>query len=156
MGGEGAYRKLAPPGDASAREQIKQRQQAWRNANSETVRFWSAVNRRQEKAIQKPGTATNAKRSRSNAGAFLFMHLPSGRKIAYPFSHLKTNNRGDCVVVFMDNDKGKWAQCRNGQGAYGGTLGSKMWCRQLRATVILLRQCRNSKARPSYCPAHPR
>ena len=122
MGGEGAYRKLAPPGDASAREQIKQRQQAWRNANSETVRFWSAVNRAAIKAIQKPGTVMQCKKIAFECnGAFLFMHLPSGRKIAYPFPHLKTNNRGDCVVVFMDNDKGKWVECRNGQGAYGGT-----------------------------------
>ena len=64
---------------------------------------------------------SNANGSRSNTtGSFLFMHLPSGRKIAYPFPRLKTHTRGDCVVVFMDNDKGKWVECRGGQGAYGG------------------------------------
>jgi DNA polymerase bacteriophage-type len=121
MGGEGAYRKLAPLGDASTREQIKRRQQAWRNANSETVGFWGAVNRAAIKAIQRPGTFVPCKRiTFEYNGSFLFVHLPSGRKIAYPFPRLKTNNRGDCVVVFMDNDKGKWVECRGGQGAYGG------------------------------------
>jgi DNA polymerase bacteriophage-type len=121
MGGEGAYRKLAPLGDASTREQFKRRQQAWRNANSETVGFWGAVNRAAIKAIQKPGTFVPCKRiAFEYNGSFLFMHLPSGRRIAYPFPRLKTNNRGDCVVVFMDNDKGKWVECRGGQGAYGG------------------------------------
>jgi DNA polymerase len=122
MGGEGAYRKLAPPGDTSTQEQIKQRQQAWRNAHPETVRFWRAVNRAAIKAIRKPGTVTQCKKiAFEYDGAFLFMHLPSGRKIAYPSPRLKTTNRGYCVVVFMDNYKGQWAECRHGQGAYGGT-----------------------------------
>ena len=122
MGAEGAWKKLAPPDDTSTSEQIKQRQQAWRNAHPETVRFWSAINRAAIKAVQKPGTVVKCKQvAFERTGEFLFMHLPSGRKIAYPFPRLKTNDRGDCVVIFMDNDKGKWVECRHGQGAYAGT-----------------------------------
>ena len=122
MGGQGAWRKLAPPGDTSTPEEIKRRQQAWRNTHPETVSFWGALNRAAKKAIQKPGEIIACKRvGFEHAGEFLFMHLPSGRRIAYPFAHLHTNGRGDPVVVFMDNEKGKWAECRGGQGAYGGT-----------------------------------
>jgi hypothetical protein len=51
------------------------------------------------------------------------MELPSGhrRKLTYPFPKLKSNDRGDAVVVFMDNQKGKWGENRHGHGAYGGT-----------------------------------
>ena len=81
MGGEKAYRKLAPPGDTSTRDQIKRRQQAWRNAHPETVRFWGAVNRAAIKALQKPGTVIQCKKIAFECkGTFLFMHLPSGRK----------------------------------------------------------------------------
>jgi hypothetical protein len=52
---------------------------------------------------------------------FLRMKLPSGRELSYPFARLKTNDRGNTVVTFMDNELGKWVECRHGQGAYGGT-----------------------------------
>jgi hypothetical protein len=51
------------------------------------------------------------------------MHLPSGRKLAYPFPRLISNERGEPAVVFMDAQQGKWTECRHGQGAYGG-----IWC----------------------------
>jgi hypothetical protein len=34
---------------------------------------------------------------------------------------VKTNERGNCVVIFKDNTLGKWVDCRHGNGAYGGT-----------------------------------
>jgi DNA polymerase len=122
MGAVGAWRKLAPPDDASTEAEIRQRQQAWRNAHPETVRFWRALERAAIKAVQTPGTTVPCKRVAFRRDRdFLFMKLPSGREIAYPFPRLKTNSRGDCVVLFMDNDKGQWVECRQGQGAYGGT-----------------------------------
>jgi DNA polymerase len=124
MGAVGAWRKLAPPDDASTETEIRQRQQAWRNAHPETVRFWRALERAVIKAVQKPGTLVPCKRVAFRRDKdFLFMQLPSGREIAYPFPHLKTDNRGNVAVVFMDNDKGRWVECRQGRGAYGGT-----WC----------------------------
>jgi putative DNA primase/helicase len=54
-------------------------------------------------------------------GEFLFLKLPSGRRIAYPFPRLVTNGHGNSVVMFKDNEQGKWVDCRHGQGAYGGT-----------------------------------
>jgi DNA polymerase bacteriophage-type len=124
MGGKGAWRKLAGPDDISTDEEIKQRQQAWRNAHPETIRFWRGLERATVKAIENPGRVVQCKRvAFEYAGDFLFMILPSGRKIAYPFPRLITNERGELAVVFMDNQQGKWAECRHGQGAYGG-----IWC----------------------------
>jgi DNA polymerase len=48
------------------------------------------------------------------------MRLPNGRELAYPFPRLVTGKRGDVSVVFKDNQSGKWTDCRNGEGAYGG------------------------------------
>jgi DNA polymerase bacteriophage-type len=122
MGGSGAWKKLAPSDDTSSEAEIKQRQQAWRNAHPQTVRFWGDLNRAAIKAVQNPGKIIACKRiAFRRDDSFLRMRLPSGRKIAYPFPRLKTTDRGDLAVVFMDNQQGNWAECRHGLGAYGGT-----------------------------------
>jgi DNA polymerase len=48
--------------------------------------------------------------------------LPSGRALAYPFVELITNGKGFPAVSFMDNQLGKWAPVRYGQGVWGGTF----------------------------------
>src|SRR5262249_19714809 len=122
MGGVGAWEKLAPDDDTSTEEEIKRRQQAWRRAHSNTVKFWGAVNRAAIQAVRKPGTVFECGRIAFECGGtFLRMKLPSGRSLAYPFPKLKTTDRGDLAVVFMDNAAGKWTECRYGHGAYGGT-----------------------------------
>jgi DNA polymerase bacteriophage-type len=55
-------------------------------------------------------------------GAFLQLTLPSGRKLSYPQPRIIGNER-EQSVVFADNALGQFKDCRNGQGAYGGT-----WC----------------------------
>ena len=122
MGGRGAWKKLAPPGDTSTDAEIEKRKQAWREAHPETVRCWSSLNRAAIKAVQKRGQVVQCKRMTFKCeDLFLRMRLPSGREIAYPFPYLKTDNRGNVVVVFKDNAKGQFVDCRGGEGAYGGT-----------------------------------
>ena len=55
---------------------------------------------------------------------FLFITLPSGRRLAYPFCTLITNRFGRPAVQFMDNAliTGGWAPCNHGTGAYGGLV----------------------------------
>jgi DNA polymerase len=121
MGGPGAWKKLAPPGDASTEAEIKQRQRAWRNAHPQTVRFWGAINRAAIQAVRKLNTVVECGRvAFKSDGAFLYMKLPSGRKLAYPFPRLKADKYDNLVVVFMDSQQGKWTECRFGHGAYGG------------------------------------
>jgi DNA polymerase len=54
-------------------------------------------------------------------GCYLFLRLPSSRKIAFPYPKLICNGHfGNYVVSFKDASAGQWRDCRNGQGAYGG------------------------------------
>ena len=53
-------------------------------------------------------------------GAFLFLKLPSGRKIAYPQPRIEIEDEREQVVVFADNAAGQFKDCRHGNGAYGG------------------------------------
>jgi DNA polymerase bacteriophage-type len=43
MGGEGAYRKLAPEGDTSNTEDINRQRRAWRDAHPAVVSLWKAL-----------------------------------------------------------------------------------------------------------------
>jgi hypothetical protein len=123
QGGVGAWAKLAPAGDTSSELEIKRRQQRWRRAHPHTMRFWHALDRAAKSAMRHPDKIVPCRgiAFRYCSDRFLRMRLPNGRKIAYPFPKLKTNKRGDTVVVFMDNQKGKWSENRHGHGAYGGT-----------------------------------
>src|SRR5262249_33147927 len=78
MGGEGAWRKLAPD-DPSSSAEIKTYQEAWRNAHPATVRFWGNINRAAIKAVQNPGEAIrcNERIVFRHEDAFLRMRLPT-------------------------------------------------------------------------------
>ena len=51
---------------------------------------------------------------------FLFIKLPSGRKLAYPLARTRLIDPQHEVVSFNDNSAGRWCDCRDGHGAYGG------------------------------------
>jgi DNA polymerase len=127
QGAVGAWRKLAPD-DSASDEHIKQLQYRWHNAHPHTVLFWKTINEKAVKAVRTPGRMVKFQRpewrhiSFESDGSFLFMHLPSGRKLAYPFPSLRTDpERNTVSVVFMDTSLRGWSECRNGAGAYGGT-----------------------------------
>src|SRR5262249_18469190 len=121
------WRKLAPD-DPASDEHIKQLQYRWHDAHPRTKLFWKTINEKAVKAVGTPGRKVAFQRlewrhvSFESDGSFLFMHLPSGRKLAYPYPHLRTDpERGSVSVVFMDTSLRGWSECRNGAGAYGGT-----------------------------------
>jgi DNA polymerase bacteriophage-type len=122
MGGPDAYRRFAPD-DPADDEIIKRRRDAFRGRHPATCRFWYALDDAAIKAVQNPGKIFAAGKHISFrcVGDFLYMRLPSGRELAYPFPRLITTDRGKLAVVYKDNDKGKWVDCRHGLGAYGGT-----------------------------------
>ena len=53
-------------------------------------------------------------------GTSLQLKLPSGRKLAYPIARTKLIDPQRGVVLFTDNSAGRWRDCRDGRGAYGG------------------------------------
>jgi DNA polymerase len=126
MGSIGAWRKLAPADDASTEAQILQRRNLWRSAHPHTTQFWTKIDRAAKIAIRSPGTVVQVSAGiafRYGRDGFLRLRLPSGRRLTYPFAHLKTVGTpfyGDTVVSFMDSAAGRWSECRHGHGAYGG------------------------------------
>jgi DNA polymerase len=120
MGSVGAWRKLSP-NDPRSDDEIKKLQQLWRRLHPETVKFWYALDRAAKGATASPGEVrtVNNKVAFEHDGAFLWMTLPSGRRLAYPQAYLKDTDR-EMVVVFKDNASGGWKDCRGGAGAYGG------------------------------------
>jgi DNA polymerase len=123
MGSIPAWKKFAPPGDKTTDPEIICLRDAWRKAHPQTTRFWKSLEVRALLAVKNPGKVYTTRRiSFVCESAFLFMHLPSGRRLAYPSPKIGTGSKfNNPVVVYMSAEKGRWTECRGGEGAYGAT-----------------------------------
>jgi DNA polymerase len=128
-GGIGAYWGFAPADDPATDEQIKAWQLGWRQQHPRTKQFWYGI---QEAAIaavrdrqpRRYGRFT-LRREELHGIPFLFITLPSGRDLAYPFVKLVRDDFGDAAVQFMDNSEGGWQPCgwKKGKNCiWGGTF----------------------------------
>ena len=119
MGGAGAIERIAPGVfDETKREQIKNE---WRAAHPNIKNFWYDIDRAAWAAVQNRGSIVRCGPvSFRCVGTSLFLKLPSGRKLAYPNAHTKLVDPQHGVVVFTDNSAGRWRDCRDGRGSYGG------------------------------------
>jgi len=121
MGGPGAWDRFAPEDDGSNDADKRRYQQTWRSLHPQTVKFWFNIDRTAVAAIKQPNSTSTYKRfALTYDGTFLRIVLPSGRAVSYPFPRLETGKFGHPLIMFKDNAAGKWADCRFGQGAYGG------------------------------------
>jgi hypothetical protein len=110
---------------------------AWRDRHPRIVQFWRGIDRAAIAAVQrapqqiKYGLFTLECESIGDA-KFLFITLPSGRRLSYPFPKIITNRFGHPAVEFMDNSivNGQWTPCNHGAGAYGG-----LWAENLTQAV---------------------
>jgi DNA polymerase len=120
MGGAGAIEKFAPElFDEAKREQIKNE---WRTAHPNIKNFWYEIDRAAWTAVQDRGRIIRCGPVAFRCvGAFLLLKLPSGRKLSYPICRNKQLDPKRGVVLFNDNAAGRWRDCRDGRGAYGGT-----------------------------------
>src|SRR5262249_55950118 len=109
------------PNDPRSDAEIKKLQQQWRRLHPETFKFWYALDRAAKAATARPGIVVPVSNQVSfeHDGKFLWMRLPSGRRLAYPEAYLKDTDR-EKVVVCKDNAGAGWKDCRRGQGSYGG------------------------------------
>ena len=127
QGGSGAYKNFAPEEDTASDADIERYKQTWRDRHPQIVQSWYGTDRAAIAAVARPGERIRYGRLTllcepiGNA-AFLFITLPSGRRLAYPFPKLITNRFDRSAVEFMDNSltNGGWTPCNHGTGAYGG------------------------------------
>jgi DNA polymerase len=119
QGGEKAIEKFAPGMFSLAeREKIKTE---WRAAHPAVSKFWYTVDHAEWTAVQQRGRVVNCGPVAFKCcGSFLFLKLPSGRKLAYPFARPKLFDPQHGAVVFADTSDGQFRDCRKGGGAYGG------------------------------------
>jgi DNA polymerase len=124
-GGVGAYKNFAPEDDNTPDLQIEAFKQTWRSEHPNTVQFWRGIESAAIDAIRRSSELVNYGRFKlrhelRHGVPFLFITLPSGRDLSYPFVKLIRNDRGFPAVSFMDNALGKWVEVRQGQGIWGG------------------------------------
>jgi DNA polymerase len=118
MGGLNAWRKFEP--DRFSDGEVEQFKREWRAAHPEIKQLWYDLDRAAWTAVRERGRVISCSRVAFKCtGAFLFLKLPSGRKLAYPQPRIIGDDR-EQRVVFADNAAGQFKDCRHGQGAYGG------------------------------------
>jgi DNA polymerase len=127
QGGLGAYKNFAPAEDTASDAQVETFKLAWRARHPQTTQFWRGLDRSAVAAVHRcPAPITYGRLTlqceQRGESKFLFITLPSGRRLAYPFATLITNRFNHPAVDFMDNSHlaGWWAPCNRGLGAYGG------------------------------------
>jgi DNA polymerase len=119
QGGLAAWRNFEP--DRFTDAEVETFKADWRAAHSATVRFWHQIDNAAVLAVRERGEVVRCSRvDLKCVGGFLFIKLPSGRKLSYPFPRLISDKNGRSRVVFSDNSGGRFVDCRRGQGAYGG------------------------------------
>jgi DNA polymerase bacteriophage-type len=118
MGGLGAFRNFS---DALTDMEVDEAKVAWRVAHPNVVRLWYALDDAAIAAVKTRQLVRCGPVLFKCVGSFLRLKLPSGRKLSYPQPRLILDDRGRPRVVFKDNAKGQFVDCRGGQGAYGGT-----------------------------------
>jgi DNA polymerase len=118
MGGLNAWRKFS---DSFTDDEVKQFNKEWRAAHPRIKVFWYQIDRAAWDAAHERGRVVSCGRVAFKCiGAFLYLKLPSGRKLAYPLPHIEIEDERNQAVVFADNAAGQFKDCRHGNGAYGG------------------------------------
>jgi DNA polymerase len=118
QGGVQAWRNFEP--EKFSDVEVEAFKTNWRTEHPQTVRFWREIDNAAVLAVREHGQVVRCGRiDLKCTGAFLFIKLPSGRKLSYPQPRLISdrNGRNQQRVVFSDNSGGRFTDCRNGQGA---------------------------------------
>jgi DNA polymerase bacteriophage-type len=118
MGALGAWRKFEP--GRFSDEEVEKFKQEWRAAHPRIRQFWYDLDRAAWNAVRERGHVFRCGPVAFRCDSvFLQLKLPSGRKLGYPRPRIIGDER-EQHVVFADNSEGRFRDCRNGQGAYGG------------------------------------
>lgn len=117
QGGEAAFVKMAKQFGAEIdAEQASQIKWDWREANKEIVDMWESVKNAAIIAVEKPGETQQAHRLAFRVvGDYLYMRLPSGRKLAYYKPQIENE---ELRYWGIDTYTRQWSLCKT----YGGKL----------------------------------
>jgi DNA polymerase bacteriophage-type len=119
QGGLNAWRKFEP--ERFTDDEVQQFKNEWRAAHPKIKHFWYDIDRAAWTAVRERGRVVSCGRVAFKCtGAFLFLKLPSGRKLAYPQPRIEIEDARNQVVVFADNAAGQFKDYRHGNGAFGG------------------------------------
>jgi DNA polymerase len=122
-----AYRNFAPVNDTATDERILAFSNAWRDKHKQTYRFWYEIGDAALLAFDRAPTPISCRQFTLRCEPlhnipFLFIRLPSGRDIGYPFVKRIINNKGYPALTYMDNAEGLWLEYRPDRGIWGGTF----------------------------------
>jgi DNA polymerase bacteriophage-type len=139
QGGVRAWRIFEP--DRFTDEEVEQFKLEWRAAHPNIKNFWYTIDRAAWEAVRNREHVVRCGPVLLKCtGAYLFIKLPSGRKLAYPYPRIEIEDLQHEVVVFKDASAGQWRDCKNGNGAYGGLWTENIisgMCRDLLAAAML-------------------
>ena len=115
----GALKAMGALESGMTEDELKPLVDAWRQSNPNIVQLWWDVDKAAKDAVREK-TTTNTHGIRfSYESGFLFITLPSGRRLAYVKPRIGTNNFGsDCVTYEGVGATKKWERI----DTFGGKL----------------------------------
>jgi DNA polymerase len=118
-GGIPAWRNFEDPRHPRPDAEVEKFKELWRKAHPNVVRFWYAIKDAAIDAVHRPGRRVHCGRVvLKKVDEHLYIKLPSGRLLCYPFAHIEFDSKRRKQVVFKDNAKGGWCD----QRLWHGTL----------------------------------
>lgn len=125
-GGVGAFQKMAVGyGVEVSDDKADQLKLAWRDAHPGIVAFWYDLERAAIRSVERPGAPAHCGPiAFKKAGSFVWMRLPSGRAICYPYPEIEpvVTPWGETKPAFtymgVNSYTRKWERCQ----AHGGVL----------------------------------
>jgi DNA polymerase len=131
QGGAGALKTMGALDMGLTEAELDPIKDAWRSANPEIVKLWYACEEKAKQAVTKKGTATlSVAGGRSKLtfiweAGFLFIELPSGRRLAYVKPRVETED-----LYREKGDGSKFMVARAGSLTYEGQdQKTKQWTR---------------------------
>lgn len=119
QGGPGALKAMGALEQGIQENELQEIVDRWRKANKRIVNFWYETQKKALSALQNGGVIRGPKGLKFfKKGGFLFIQLPSGRKLAYAKAHLEEGNYGPAIFYEGQGDKVMFTK----QQTYGGKL----------------------------------
>ena len=119
QGGPGALKAMGALENGIEEHELQDIVDRWRTANKRIKNFWHETQKAVIDCLQNGGIKKGPRGLKfyKKAG-FLFIHLPSGRKLAYAKAHLKGGDYGPAIFYEGQGDKVAFTE----QQTYGGKL----------------------------------